>query len=360
MPFDRLRALTKVGSLCRPRARSRGGRSDRHARAASSVLHVRGFLVSSFFLFFVTVIPSSLAGTRYAGEFLSLGAGARGMAMGGAQTAASEDVTAAYWNSAALTQMDGIEVASLHRSEDRLGLGGDGYDWIALGGKVGPKVAWAVSYLSHSISGVPLTRETGNSSQPFEIISTSQSRDSAVFLSGALDLGSKFSTGLSLKILESRTVEARAKGVGLDLGLLFRANNNVFMGLVLEDATGGTPFKWSGTPTNPIDIIPINLKAGFSVAKRKKGYRLVLSMDLESQNGASIRYGAELLLKSGFSARLGLVDWNPSFSLDDKSPSMGFGLAILLFELDYGLMVSEAGLFHHVSLLARFKTSKRL
>lgn len=348
--------MSTIANSASRKTESQCGRSDRYVRDSRSLMAL------AFCLELVILMMSHpvLAATRYSGEFLSLGAGARGMAMGGAQTAASEDVTAAFWNSAALTQMKGIEVASHHRSEGQLGLGNDGYDWLALGGKAGPKVAWAISYLAHNISGVPLTRETGNSSQPFEIISTSQSQDSALFLSAARNFGSKFSTGLSLKILKSKTVAARANGIGLDLGLLFRANKNVIMGLVLEEATGGTSFKWSGTPTNPIDIIPMNLKAGFSIAKRKKEYRLTFSMDLESQNGASIRYGAELLLKSGFAARMGLIDWNPSFSLNDKSPSMGFGVAILLFELDYGLVVSEAGLFHHLSLLARFKTSNRL
>ena len=93
--------------------------------------------------------------------------------------------------------------------------------------------------------------------------------------------------------------------------------------------------------------------------KAAKGNRWTFAMDLETRYGMSLRYGAEFSVQNGFSARLGLVDWNPSLTLRDKSPSLGFGLAILVFDLDYGLMVSEAGLFHHVSLLVRFPGLKQ-
>ena len=46
---------------------------------------------------------------RYAGDFLSLGVGARPLGMGGSFSAISDDSTAAYWNPAGL--------GGLHRSE---------------------------------------------------------------------------------------------------------------------------------------------------------------------------------------------------------------------------------------------------
>ena len=40
---------------------------------------------------------------KYSNEFLNIGAGARGLAMGGAQVASASDATAGYWNPAGLT-----------------------------------------------------------------------------------------------------------------------------------------------------------------------------------------------------------------------------------------------------------------
>jgi hypothetical protein len=40
---------------------------------------------------------------KYSNEFLQIGAGARGLAMGGAQIASAKDETAGYWNPAGLT-----------------------------------------------------------------------------------------------------------------------------------------------------------------------------------------------------------------------------------------------------------------
>src|ERR1700733_2020096 len=39
---------------------------------------------------------------KYSNEFLNIGAGARGLAMGGAQVATAKDATAGYWNPAGL------------------------------------------------------------------------------------------------------------------------------------------------------------------------------------------------------------------------------------------------------------------
>ena len=42
---------------------------------------------------------------KYSNEFLNIGAGARGLAMGGAQVASVNDGTAGYWNPAGLVNV---------------------------------------------------------------------------------------------------------------------------------------------------------------------------------------------------------------------------------------------------------------
>ncbi len=54
---------------------------------------------------------------KYSNEFLNIGAGARGLAMGGAQVASASDVTAGYWNPAGLTGVkNNPNIAIMHAS----------------------------------------------------------------------------------------------------------------------------------------------------------------------------------------------------------------------------------------------------
>ena len=52
---------------------------------------------------------------KYSNEFLNIGAGARGLAMGSAQIATVEDGTAGYWNPAGLCDVKGdMQVGLMH------------------------------------------------------------------------------------------------------------------------------------------------------------------------------------------------------------------------------------------------------
>jgi hypothetical protein len=52
----------------------------------------------------IITLSSQAQFRKYSNEFLNIGAGARGLSMGGAQVVSTSDGTAGYWNPAGLTQ----------------------------------------------------------------------------------------------------------------------------------------------------------------------------------------------------------------------------------------------------------------
>ena len=60
---------------------------------------------------------------KYSNEFLNIGAGARGLAMGSAQVASVNDGTAGYWNPAGLAQVKDHPNANLMHAEYFAGIG---------------------------------------------------------------------------------------------------------------------------------------------------------------------------------------------------------------------------------------------
>src|SRR3989337_1533411 len=60
---------------------------------------------------------------KYSNEFLNIGAGARGLSMGGAQVASVKDGTAGYWNPAGLVEVKEFPQLNLMHAEYFAGIG---------------------------------------------------------------------------------------------------------------------------------------------------------------------------------------------------------------------------------------------
>src|SRR6059058_1287018 len=67
---------------------------------------------------------------KYSNEFLNIGAGARGLAMGSAQVASVDDGTAGYWNPAGLLGVKDHPQANIMHAEYFAGIGK--YDFASL------------------------------------------------------------------------------------------------------------------------------------------------------------------------------------------------------------------------------------
>src|SRR5512138_2840378 len=95
---------------------------------------VRMRLLRLYLSLFITVLSFSTFAQfrKYSNEFLNIGAGARGLAMGSAQVASVNDGTGGYWNPAALVGVKDHPNLNLMHAEYFAGIGKYDYASIAL------------------------------------------------------------------------------------------------------------------------------------------------------------------------------------------------------------------------------------
>src|SRR5690606_10187399 len=88
--------------------------------------------INSLVLVALSILSTSASAQfrKYSNEFLNIGAGARGLAMGSAQVASVNDGTAGYWNPAGLTGVKDQPNANLMHAEYFAGIGK--YDYVNL------------------------------------------------------------------------------------------------------------------------------------------------------------------------------------------------------------------------------------
>lgn len=151
------------------------------------------------------------------GEFLLLGAGARGTALGGAYAALATDVTAMYYNAAGLAQLARpafMLSTSAYLADTR-------YSWVGLAfPTAGGARAIGISMGSFGFSDQPIytvTDPDGNGR-------TYSVRESFISGTFAQNFSDRFSAGVTLKFINDRLGTAKANGVAVDFGTNFHAS----------------------------------------------------------------------------------------------------------------------------------------
>ncbi len=177
---------------------------------------------------------------KYANEFLNLGVGARGFGMANTQVAIADDVTAAYWNPAGLTQIKEKYQFSFMHAELFAGI--SKYDYLGFAMQIDSVSTLGASFIRFGIDDIPDTRflYDANGALNFNNIQFFSAADYALLLSYAREMG--FLTGLSVaanfKIIYRNVGSfANAWGFGLDVGATYSVKKWRF-GLMLRDITG--------------------------------------------------------------------------------------------------------------------------
>ena len=179
---------------------------------------------------------------KYSNEFLNIGAGARGLAMGGAQVASSADGTSGYWNPAGLTSIKDYPVLNLMHAEYFAGIGK--YDYFSLAVPLTDKKrSIGLSILRFGVDDIPntlfLVEPDGTIN--YNNIRSFSSADYAFLFSYAQILKktekTNLSFGVNAKVIYRNVgTFANAWGFGLDAGIQYQTGRWK-LGLAARDVT---------------------------------------------------------------------------------------------------------------------------
>lgn len=179
---------------------------------------------------------------KYSNEFLNIGAGARGLAMGSAQAASVADGTAGYWNPAGLVNVQGRTEVNLMHSEYFAGIGKYDFANVAIP-TTNEKRVLGLSAMRFAVDDIPNTIFLVNpdGSLNYNNIQTFSSADYAFLLSYGQNLkktdNSMVNFGANAKVIYRSVGKfAQAWGFGLDAGLQVFKDNWRF-GVVAKDIT---------------------------------------------------------------------------------------------------------------------------
>lgn len=288
---------------------------------------MKRILVVSFLL--LGLSASGGWATKYAGEFMALGVGARALGMGGAFVSLADDATAAYWNPAGIAQATGREASFMHSETFGSLVKYDYASGILPALKFrGQQGTVGLSLLRLGVDNIPnstnaLIDLNGNGiMDPGERLDLSKIRmmsdaDWAGYLTYARKHGERLLWGVNAKGVYETVGSNSAYGLGLDLGMIYKPMPVLALGANLQDATT-TFVAWN---TGTTDIISPCLKLGSSVAPEVAFAhgKLTLAMDgdvrYENRLTASqyslgrasldMHYGAEFLFREVVAARIG-------------------------------------------------------
>jgi hypothetical protein len=332
----------------------------------------------------------TFAQVKYSNEFLSIGVGARSLAMGNAVSASTGDVTAGFWNPAGLSRIEsGLQVAAMHTSWFS-GVGN--YDYVGLAKTLNNKQAISLGLIRFGVDGIPntLSLVDENGEINYDRIKTFSAVDYGIFGSYARALNNpNWRVGGSIKVVSRKIgTFANAIGFGVDLGIQ-HIGEKWFFGVMGKDIT--TTFNtWKGTfseadkevltatgndvvvkgteITNPTIILAggIKTKVGkqgellfeLNLDATTDGKRNVLiSADPISINphiGAEYRYKHLIFLRGGINNIQQVTEVTSGKKTWTLQPNVGIGIGLGSVNIDYALTnignVSDTRLSHVFSL----------
>lgn len=248
-----------------------------------SILTFALITLTSFSIYPQTVI------SKYAGEFMAIGVGARALGMGGAYVAIANDVTSGYYNPAGLANLNYPQIALMHAEQFGNLVN---YDYASVAIPFGTDMSFGISAMRLAVDGIPDTRDAlvirntttrlSDITDPRaginpDLVKEFSDQDWAFYLTFAKRHSENFSYGANVKIIKRDIAEFGAFGVGFDVGALYTPIENLFLGANLQDITT-TLVAWN---TGRNELISPTAKIGAAYMLQFFGGKLTPALDFD-------------------------------------------------------------------------------
>ena len=317
---------------------------------------------------------------KYSNEFLNIGAGARGLAMGGAVVSNQDDVYAPMWNPAGLLEVEGDWQAAAMHAEYFESIAK--YDYIGFAKALDNDAVFGVSLVRLGVDNILNTTQMidAEGNIDYDKISSFSTADYAAILSYAFHPNGnhKLNLGINAKMVYRNVGKfASGYGFGFDIGATYLSDSGWKYGAMLRDATTTVNF-WSindkelstvvnGEEFNPApeDKMEITMpKFNFGASKK---FEINRDLTLIPEAGINVDFaktaalistdfasitpyaGAELVFQDMIFVRLGFNRFQTITDLEDLKrkmsfqPSGGIGIKYKSLTLDYAITNSGVG-----------------
>ena len=327
-------------------------------------------IILTFFIVILSFSAFSQA-PKYSNEFLSIGVGARSLAMSNSTIASVNDVTAGYWNPAGLIRLkDNLNMGLMH-SEYAAGI--VKYDYGAVAIKNSDSSAIGFSLIRSGIDDIPNTLDLidPNGNINYDRISSFSVADYAFLISYARKAKIEgLQYGVNIKVIRRIVGEfASAWGFGLDAGMQY-SNEKWQFGAMARDITSTfNAWKYNTStfeetfiltgnevPSNGLEITLPKLLLGtsrkFPIYKKIEGL-VEINADLTFDGKREVviksdpisidpHFGVELNYNKLVYFRFGMGNLQKVPNIDGKEettfqPNIGIGIRYMRFGLDYAL-----------------------
>jgi len=339
---------------------------------------------------------SNAQGRKFVNEFLNIGVGAKSLALFGAVSATTNDISAGYWNPAGLLKIDAPFQVSATHSEWFAGIAK--YDHLAFGKKLGKErnAFGSISLIRMGVDNIPNTFNLVGPDGRIDYSRVTQfsAADYALIISYARKAFGNLSVGGNTKIIYRQIGSfGSAWGFGFDFGTQMKFGN-ISVGIMGRDITS-TITTWSFNFTDdekkilaatgndipkssteyalPRIIAGVAYEGGFGGEQKKFSYLVEADVNLSTDGrrhglvksnyidiapalGVELGYVNKIFLRAGVgNLQRVLNDITGNQGAFEVQPNVGLGIKLGRLHLDYALSnVGEvsSSLYSHIFSLS--------